>query len=71
MPFTCMPGTVSNAILKRVREDEASIPFLNMVYDGLEQSTALTRLEAFVHQAGQYAQRRQATDRFGRAAAAE
>jgi len=57
MPFTCMPGTVSNAILKRVREDKAGIPFLNMVYDGLEQSTALTRLEAFVHQAGEYAQR--------------
>jgi predicted nucleotide-binding protein (sugar kinase/HSP70/actin superfamily) len=57
MPFTCMPGTVSNAILKRVREDEAGIPFLNMVYDGLEQSTALTRLEAFVHQAAEYARR--------------
>lgn len=54
MPFTCMPGTVSNAILKRVREDREGIPFLNMVYDGLEQSTALTRLEAFVHQAGEY-----------------
>jgi predicted nucleotide-binding protein (sugar kinase/HSP70/actin superfamily) len=57
MPFTCMPGTVSNAILKRVREDKDGIPFLNMVYDGLEQSTALTRLEAFVHQAGEYARR--------------
>ena len=55
MPFTCMPGTVSNAILKRVREDENGIPFLNMVYDGLEQATALTRLEAFVHQAQAYA----------------
>jgi predicted CoA-substrate-specific enzyme activase len=58
MPFTCMPGTVSNAILKRVREDEAGIPFLNMVFDGLEQATALTRLEAFVHQASEYALRR-------------
>lgn len=57
MPFTCMPGTVSNAILKRVREDENGIPFLNMVYDGLEQSTALTRLEAFVHQAAAFRQR--------------
>ena len=59
MPFTCMPGTVSNAILKRVREEEDGIPFLNMVYDGLEQATALTRLEAFVHQAGVYASARQ------------
>ncbi|MEI6500628.1 MAG: acyl-CoA dehydratase activase-related protein, partial [Armatimonadota bacterium] len=57
MPFTCMPGTVSNAILKRVREEENDIPFLNMVYDGLEQATALTRLEAFVHQAEGFAMR--------------
>lgn len=62
MPFTCMPGTVSNAILKRVREKENNIPFLNMVYDGLEQSTALTRLEAFVHQAREYAQRHNQLD---------
>jgi predicted nucleotide-binding protein (sugar kinase/HSP70/actin superfamily) len=58
MPFTCMPGTVSHAILKRVRQDEQGIPFLNMVYDGLEQATAATRLEAFVHQARDYAKRR-------------
>ncbi|MHB8996544.1 MAG: acyl-CoA dehydratase activase [Armatimonadota bacterium] len=61
MPFTCMPGTVSNAILKRVREDENGIPFLNMVYDGLEQATALTRLEAFVHQAEGFMKRRRDT----------
>jgi predicted nucleotide-binding protein (sugar kinase/HSP70/actin superfamily) len=61
MPFTCMPGTVSNAILKRVREDEDGIPFLNMVYDGLEQATALTRLEAFVHQAQGFLKRRSET----------
>ncbi len=54
MPFTCMPGTISYAIMKRVRHAENEIPFLNMVYDGLEQSTALTRLEAFMHQAREY-----------------
>jgi len=51
MPFTCMPGTVSHAIMKRVREDHDGFPFLNMVYDGLEQSTSATRLEAFMYQA--------------------
>jgi len=54
MPFTCMPGTVSQALMKRVRENENEIPFLNMVYDGFEQSTARTRLEAFMHQAREY-----------------
>jgi predicted CoA-substrate-specific enzyme activase len=58
MPFTCMPGTISNAIMKRVRQDEDGVPFLNMVYDGLEQATAATRLEAFVHQARDYMERK-------------
>jgi hypothetical protein len=55
-----MPGTISNAIMKRVRQDEDQVPFLNMVYDGLEQATAQTRLEAFVHQAREYMRRRHA-----------
>jgi len=50
MPFTCMPGTVVNGILKRVREDYDNIPYLNMVYEGIEDTNARTRLEAFVHQ---------------------
>jgi predicted CoA-substrate-specific enzyme activase len=54
MPFTCMPGTIAQALMKRVRDDEDDIPFLNMVYDGLEQSTARTRLEAFMYQAREY-----------------
>jgi predicted CoA-substrate-specific enzyme activase len=61
MPFTCMPGTISYALMKRVREDEDDVPFLNMVYDGLEQATAQTRLEAFVHQAREYMQRKRAS----------
>ncbi len=62
MPFTCMPGTVSQALMKRVREDENEIPFLNMVYDGFEQSTARTRLEAFMHQAKEYMARNRVPD---------
>ena len=33
-----------------------------MVYDGLEQSTAYTRLEAFMHQAKEYMARRGAAE---------
>ena len=58
MPFTCMPGTITNAILKRVREDRDLFPYLNMAYDGQEQSNTLTRLEAFMHQAHQYMEKR-------------
>ncbi|MBI1911020.1 MAG: CoA activase [Deltaproteobacteria bacterium] len=58
MPFTCMPGTVVNAILKRLREDNSNIPYLNMVYEGAEDSNSMTRMEAFVHQAREFMQRR-------------
>jgi len=54
MPFTCMPGTIVNALLKKLREAEGNIPVLNMSYDGQEQTNTRTRLEAFVHQVQQF-----------------
>jgi predicted CoA-substrate-specific enzyme activase len=51
MPFTCMPGTIASAILKRVREDYNNIPLLNIAYEGQKDSQTITRLEAFMHQA--------------------
>jgi predicted CoA-substrate-specific enzyme activase len=53
MPFTCMPGTIVNALLKRFREDHQNIPFLNLSYDGQEQTNTRTRLEAFMYQVKQ------------------
>ena len=58
MPFTCMPGTVVNAVLKRLREDNSNIPYLNMVYEGIEDTNSITRMEAFVHQAREFMERR-------------
>ncbi|MBI5887497.1 MAG: CoA activase [Deltaproteobacteria bacterium] len=57
MPFTCMPGTVVNAILKRLREENNNIPYLNMVFEGIEDTNSMTRMEAFVHQARDYMER--------------
>jgi predicted CoA-substrate-specific enzyme activase len=54
MPFTCMPGTIVGAILKRYREENNNLPILNMAYDGQEQTNTLTRLEAFMYQAKEY-----------------
>jgi predicted CoA-substrate-specific enzyme activase len=56
MPFTCMPGTIASAVLKRVREDHDNIPLLNIAYEGQGDSQTLTRLEAFMHQATLYQQ---------------
>jgi predicted nucleotide-binding protein (sugar kinase/HSP70/actin superfamily) len=57
MPFTCMPGTVVNSLFKRFREDHDNIPFLNLAYDGQEQSHTRTRLEAFMYQVRQFNER--------------
>jgi predicted CoA-substrate-specific enzyme activase len=54
MPFTCMPGMVVTALSKKFKEDFNNIPWLNMVYDGQEDSQAQTRLEAFIYQAREY-----------------
>jgi predicted CoA-substrate-specific enzyme activase len=53
LPFTCMPGTMVTAISKRIRE-EYGVPWLNIAFDGLEQGTTETRIEAFMYQARQY-----------------
>jgi predicted nucleotide-binding protein (sugar kinase/HSP70/actin superfamily) len=63
MPFTCMPGTVVTAILKRFREDHNGVPFLNMIFDGQEQTGTLTRLEAFMHQVHQFHHQKQTEKR--------
>ena len=57
MPFTCMPGTIVSALLKRYREENSNIPILNMAYDGQEQTNTLTRLEAFMFQAREFQDR--------------
>ncbi|MGM0367032.1 MAG: acyl-CoA dehydratase activase [Actinomycetota bacterium] len=53
MPFTCMPGTIVTATSKRIRE-KYKVPWLNLAFDGLEQGTTETRLEAFMYQAKLY-----------------
>ncbi|MFO8033598.1 MAG: CoA activase, partial [Candidatus Bipolaricaulota bacterium] len=50
MPFSCMPGTMVSSVSPQVKH-EHGIPWLNLTFDGQEQSHLRTRLEAFVHQA--------------------
>jgi predicted nucleotide-binding protein (sugar kinase/HSP70/actin superfamily) len=58
IPFTCMPGNIVNALMKRFREDHGNLPFLPMTMDGQEQSGSRIRLEAFMHQVRQFQDRR-------------
>jgi len=50
MPFSCMPSTVVSTQTMRVSRDCANMPILNLSFDGQEDSTLTTRLEAFVEQ---------------------
>ena len=53
MPFTCMPSTVVSSISLRVSADCGGMPILNLSFDGQEDPTLTTRLEAFVEQVRQ------------------
>jgi len=57
MPFTCMPGTIVSALLKRLKEDNNNIPYLNLSYDGQTETNTATRLEAFMYQVHRYHER--------------
>lgn len=54
MPFTCMPGTIVDAVLKRCREDHDNMPLLTIAYDGQKEGNTKSRLEAFIYQVRQY-----------------
>jgi len=50
MPFSCMPSTVVSSQTMCISADCADMPILNLSFDGQEDSTLTTRLEAFVEQ---------------------
>jgi predicted CoA-substrate-specific enzyme activase len=49
MPFTCMPGTISSAIM-RLLQNKYDIPIINVAYDGQGLTNITSRLEAFMYQ---------------------
>ena len=50
MPFTCMPSTIVSTQTRRLSADCGEMPILNLSFDGQEDVTLTTRLEAFVEQ---------------------
>ncbi|HVN25192.1 MAG TPA: acyl-CoA dehydratase activase [Syntrophorhabdales bacterium] len=56
MPFTCMPGTISNALMKLI-QNKYGVPVLNVAYDGQGLTNITTRLEAFMHQVKEHSKR--------------
>ncbi|OGL49172.1 MAG: hypothetical protein A3C43_09075 [Candidatus Schekmanbacteria bacterium RIFCSPHIGHO2_02_FULL_38_11] len=54
IPFTCLPGTIVTAVSKKLSGDYGNIPWLNIAYDGVNDTGSETRLEAFMYQARLY-----------------
>ncbi len=57
MPFTCMPGTLISSVTTQFRKDHNNLPWENIPFDGQEDTGMDTRLQAFMHQAKEYAER--------------
>ena len=54
LPFTCMPGTIVASVSNDFRKDHDNLPWLNFAYDGQQDASIETHLQAFMHQANQY-----------------
>jgi predicted CoA-substrate-specific enzyme activase len=57
LPFTCLPGTIVASLSASFRRDHEELPWVDIAYDGQEDTGIATRLQAFVHQAREYCRR--------------
>jgi predicted nucleotide-binding protein (sugar kinase/HSP70/actin superfamily) len=57
LPFTCLPGTLISAVSPRFCEDHDGLPWVNIAYDGQEDTALQTRLQAFVYRAQEFGHR--------------
>jgi predicted nucleotide-binding protein (sugar kinase/HSP70/actin superfamily) len=55
LPFTCMPGTVVASVADQFKHDHDNLPYVSIAYDGQEDTNIDLRLQAFMHQAYQFA----------------
>jgi len=56
LPFTCMPGNLICSIAGAFRKDHNNIPWVDYAYDGQEDASIETRLQAFMYQVKEYQQ---------------
>jgi predicted nucleotide-binding protein (sugar kinase/HSP70/actin superfamily) len=57
LPFTCMPGTVVSAVSRDFKKDHDDLPYISIPYDGQEDTAIELRLQAFMHQAREFAKK--------------
>jgi predicted CoA-substrate-specific enzyme activase len=54
LPFTCMPGTLICSVSDMFRKDHSNIPWVDYAYDGQDDASLETRLQAFLYQVKEY-----------------
>jgi len=57
-PFTCMPSNIVCSLTRRLSSDCDGMPIINISYDGQQDPTLQTRLEAFMHQVHNFTPRK-------------
>jgi predicted CoA-substrate-specific enzyme activase len=57
MPFTCMPGNITQALSLKVSADLGGVPWLNIAYEGPGDPIEDLKIEAFVDQAANWQKR--------------
>ncbi|MDD3811113.1 MAG: acyl-CoA dehydratase activase [Bacteroidales bacterium] len=55
LPFTCMPGTLNTSVSEVFRRENRNLPWENFAYDGQDDASIENRMQAFMHQAKEYA----------------
>jgi predicted CoA-substrate-specific enzyme activase len=55
LPFTCMPGTVIESVSDQFKRDHDNIPYVSIAYDGQDDTSIDMRIQAFMHQAKEFA----------------
>ena len=50
LPFTCMPGTLICSVSDIFRKDHNQLPWVDYAYDGQDDASLETRLQAFIYQ---------------------
>ncbi|NUM31906.1 MAG: CoA activase [Bacteroidetes bacterium] len=60
LPFTCMPGTLICSVAGSFRKDHNNIPWVDYAYDGQQDVSTDTKLQAFMYQVKEYQQRENA-----------
>ena len=58
LPFGCLPGTLNTSVSEVFRRNNEQLPWENLAYDGQSDASIDNRLQAFMHQAREYAKRK-------------